>query len=88
MLLLWYNTSHNNFYLKDVAFGTSLNLEVGYVNGFGHILVAIYVRKGLSYVSCSSVKKAYFEKEEFTYSKKNKLITHLIEFLDKKRRKF
>lgn len=86
MLLLWYNTSHNTFYLKSVALGTSLSLKEGDVNGFGHILIAIYVQKGLNYVNCSSVKNAYLVKEEFTLSKKNKLITRIIEFLDKKRK--
>lgn len=85
MLLLWFNPNLNNFYLD---YGSSnIDLELFSRNGFGHILIAIYVRRGLNFVNCSSVRNAYLEKEEFTLSKKNRLITHLIEFLDKKRRK-
>lgn len=85
MLLIWFNPNHNNFYLE---FGCrKLDLKVGDTNGFGHFLVSIYLQKGSIFISHDSVRKAYFQKEEIIYSKKNKLITHLIEFLDKERRK-
>ena len=85
MLLIWYNPNHNNFYLE---FGCrNLDLKVGDTNGFGHFLVSIYMQKGSTYISHNSVRNAYFQKEDVISSKKNRLITHLIEFLDKERRK-
>lgn len=84
MLLVWYNPNVNNFYWD---FGGSSDLELFSINGFGHILIAIYVRKGLDYVSCYSVRNAYLLREEFQLTKKNILITHIIEFLDKQRKK-
>lgn len=84
MLLIWYNPNHNNFYW---SFGGNYNLELFSENGFGHIVVAIYIRNGLKYESCKTVRNAYIRQDDLRNTKKNRLITHLIEFLDKQRRK-
>ena len=84
MLLIWYNPNHNTFYW---SFGGDYRHELFSENGFGHILIAIYVKNGLKYESCSSVRNAYYRRDDLRNSKKNRLITHLIEFLDKQRRK-
>ena len=84
MLLIWYNPTHNNFYW---SFGGSSELKLFSENGFGHIVVAIYVKHGFNYESCNSVRNAYYRLDDLRNTKKNRLITQLIEFLDKQRRK-
>lgn len=85
MLLIWFNPTHGTFYIGNGS--STQGLKLGDTNGFGHILVSIYVRKGLNYVSCTSLHNAYVTREEFRLTKKNRLITHVIELLDKERRK-
>ena len=84
MLLIWYNPNHNNFYW---SFGGDYRLELFSENGFGHIVVAIYVRNGLKYESCQSVKKGIIRRDDLRDSRRNRLLTRIIEFLDKQRRK-
>lgn len=80
MLLVYYNLNHCSFYQVYRDF-TYEHLKVGYVNGFGHILVQIFYFENKKIYNVQSEEECYFIKSRLT---KKYVIKRLIRFLNKR----
>lgn len=79
MLLIFYNINHHSFYQVYKSF--QFNLELGYVNGFGHILVQILYFENNKFYNVANTKDCYLIVPKLT---KRYVIKRLIRFLNKK----
>lgn len=84
MLLLWYNQTHDKFYLKYYT-SQYRDFYVGFVNQFDHMVVKILVFEGNKLLSVDSLPnyrlgKYLHPKKE---SNKNRLIDRMVDLLNK-----
>lgn len=82
MIGVWYDSKKNRFYCKYVR-GAYLfkNYKVGYINSYGHELIALFYTWDRKLVQCNSLADYYNRKKENKL--KNRLINKLICWLNK-----
>lgn len=85
MLLLYYNPSNKNYYLRYYKFQHS-GYRVGYTNQFGHIVVKILIIQGGGLIDVQDVDayhlQSYLNRPR-EQSLKKRLIGRLIDLLNK-----
>ena len=81
MIGIWYNPRNEEFYAKHVK-GVYFNSDykIGYINSYGHQLVALFMIKDNKLIQCSSLSDYYNNKKTL----KKRLINKFIKFLERR----
>ncbi len=81
MIAIWYVLTSDRYYAKYVkgAYFCS-HYEVGYINQYGHKLVALFYIENKKLVSCNSIND-YYNTKRLTF--KQRIINRLIDLLRK-----
>lgn len=86
MIGIWYNPQKDKFYSKYVRLAFIFDhYQVGYENGYGHKLVALFVLEKRRLISCDSWQDYYINKKDYYKPKniKKRFIKWLIKLLER-----
>ena len=87
MIGIWYNPNKKKFYTKYVRTAyLGREYKVGYINNYGHELLALFYIKKNKLLSCDSWNDYYTYKRDYYKPKniKKRIIRKIIKYLERR----